>query len=84
MWPNYFTAGWIFVPFLGLACVVWGFYALVIWIPKRTKKDEPRTDIYSVRASYHTIGVGLLILGLWGISAVAIRALAILKAFRVT
>ena len=83
MWPNFTMAGWICVPVIGLGCVIWGFYALVIWIPKSTKKEEARTDIYSARASYYTIGVGLLILTLWGICAVAIRALAILKALRV-
>ena len=84
MWPSYLIAGWIFVPFVGIACVLGGYCALVKWIPADTKKDEVRTDFYSARASYYTIGVGLLILTLWAISAIAIRTLAMLKIFRVT
>jgi len=76
-------AGWIFVPIIGLGCVLLGFYTLVIWIPNGTKKEGTRTDIYSARAAFYTIGVGLLFLTLWGICALAIRALAILKVLRV-
>jgi len=76
-------AGWIFVPFIGLGCVLLGFFALVKWIPGSTKKEEPRTDIYSARAAYYTIGVGLLFLTLWVTCAMAVRALAILKVLRV-
>jgi len=81
MWPNFMIAGWIFVPVTGFGCVIWGFYALVKWIPRSTKKDEARTDFYSARAAYYTIGVGLLILTLWAICALAIRGLAMLKYF---
>ncbi len=81
MWPNFMTAGWIFVPITALGCVIWGFYALVKWIPGSTKKDEPRTDIYTARAAYYTIGVGLLILTLWTICALAIRTFAMYKYF---
>ncbi len=82
MWPHFMIAGWIFVPILGLGCAIGGFYALVKWIPKSTKKDEPRTDIYSARAAYHTIGVGFFMLTLWAICALAIRTVAILKYFK--
>jgi hypothetical protein len=79
MWPSFTVAGWVFVPIIGLGCVVCGYYALVKWIPSNAKKDEARTDFYSARASYHMIGVGLLILLMWTIAAVIIRTLAIAK-----
>lgn len=81
MWPTNLIAGWIFVPFVGIACVLGGYWALVKWIPGDSKKDGVRTDFYSARASYYTIGVGLLILTLWATSAIVIRTLAILKYF---
>ena len=83
MWPNFTMAGWICVPVIGLACVVWGYYALVKLIPSRPAEEKVRTDFYSARASYYLIGVGLLILFLWSVSAMAIRTLAILKALDV-
>ncbi len=42
MWPSYLIAGWIFVPFVGIGCVLGGYWALVKWIPAETKKDEVR------------------------------------------
>ena len=82
MWPHFMMAGWILVPFLGLGCAICGFYALVKWIPGSMKKDETRTDIYSARAAYYTIGVGLFILTLCAIWALAVRTLAMFKYFK--
>lgn len=79
MCPTFTLAGWVFVPIIGLGCVVCGYYALVKWIPSNSKKDEARTDFYSGRASYHMIGVGLLIVLIWSVAAVMIRTLAIAK-----
>lgn len=75
-------AGWVLVPILGLACMVTGFYTLLKVIPN-TESKEFRTDIYSARSSCYLIGVGLSIVSLWALCALAIRTVAMLKALKV-
>jgi hypothetical protein len=82
MWPNVTIAGWVLVPVFGLACIGGGFYALVKWIPN-TPSKESRTDIYSTRASCYVVGVGLSIITLWALCALAVRTVAMLKALKV-
>ena len=82
MWPSVMTAGWILVPVFGLVCIGCGFYALVIWIPN-TPTRESRTDVYSTRASYYLVAVGLSLVTLWAICALSVRTVAMLKALHV-
>jgi hypothetical protein len=81
MWPSALIAGWVFVPLAGIVFIASGFCALAKWIPKLSK-SEARTDIYFMRASMWLIAVGLFLLTLWALSAVAIRSWAMLRILR--
>jgi hypothetical protein len=80
MWPSYTMAGWFLVPLIGLVFVLCGYFALTVWIPNSLKKAQARTDLYSSGASLSVIWVGLFLIVLWAVSAVAIRFMAMHKA----
>jgi hypothetical protein len=79
MFPSVTYGGWVFVPIIGLSLIVWGFLCLMYLIPRGKGDSNVRTDVFSVRASYMTIVVGLACTTVWVLSAVVVRCLAILK-----
>jgi hypothetical protein len=79
MFPGPLFGGWITVPFIGIAIAGWGFVCLLYLIPRTQGNPNVRTDIFSVKASYWAIIVGLVCTSAWLLSAVIIRSLVILR-----
>ncbi len=82
MWPSPMVAGWVFVPLVGLVFVVCGFLLLLWLIPRLSGDTQVRTDVYSARASYWMVAVGLLLTIFWAVSALVVGSLAMAETLR--
>lgn len=83
MWPKLTLEGWVLVPAIGFVLVVIGYLSLTLWFRRLARPEENHTDVHVVRIAYWLIGFGLSMLGLWAVSALAIRFLALIKFYEV-
>lgn len=69
----------MWAPIIGLLFVFLGFACLLWLIPRSSSNTAVRTDVYSARASYWMVSIGLALVTISAIADIIVRSLAMLR-----